>query len=96
MPIGPELHDGIMESNADAATHAYDHGFALHDFLTGLEVVDDVLGYEIDTAVGPDDGFKLGPFGLSALFGVLLLAFGDFFELRIEDFFGDLGEFYFG
>ena len=84
MPMRPEMEQFPVELDADAPAHADDHRLSFEDLQTLLEVVDDVLGDELESLLGPNDRFELRPLGLQVFDSIGFLALGRFFEIGID------------
>jgi hypothetical protein len=80
VPVGAEGDDGVVELHADAPAHGDDHDLAVQCFEAALEVVDQVLGNEDDTAFGAKQRLQLCPAALELLLALDLLALGHLVE----------------
>ena len=84
VPLRPQLDDLVVEVHTDAAGHAHNHAFAVHNLLSLLEVIDQVLRDQPKSALRADHGLQRCPLGLQLLLVFLFLAFGDLLKIRIE------------
>ena len=73
MPLGPQLHDGLVERDANPAAHADDHALAIERRDPRLEMLHQVLGDEREPLVGADERLDARPFALQSV----LLGLGD-------------------
>ena len=83
-PLRPQFGDGGVEIDRDAAAHGHHHGLAVHDFQPLLEVLDQIVGDQLDAVLGADDGLQLRPFGLELLLALDLFPFGGLVEIEVE------------
>ena len=84
MPVGAELHDLVVEVNADSAAHADDHRLAVHRFESFLKVVYEVFGDGPKPLLRADDGFHRSPLRAQPLPPLYFFAFRRFLEVRID------------
>jgi hypothetical protein len=81
MPVGPQLHDLLVQIDADAAAHADCHRFPFQRLLPLVEMFNEILRNQLDALFGPDNRFQGSPLRLEFLFPMLLLAFSDVLEI---------------
>ena len=84
VPLRAELDDLVVQVDADPPAHADDHALAVDRGESLLEVVDQVLGHELDSLLGPDQRLQACPLALELLLLVQLLALGDLLEVLVE------------
>jgi hypothetical protein len=61
VPRGAQMHDRVVEVNADSSAHADDHCLAVHCAQSLVEMTNEIVGNERDTFLGSYDCFELGP-----------------------------------
>ena len=83
-PLGPQLDQGVVEVDADAAAHADDHRLAVHRLEAFFKVRHQVGGHERDALGITHQRFEGSPLCFQLFLGGLLLAFGDLLKLLIE------------
>ena len=83
-PGGPQLYDGVVEFDADAAAHADDHRLAVHGVEPSLPVIHDVLGDEADALLAADHRFQPRPLALEFLLRGRLFLLGHILEFGID------------
>ena len=84
VPLRAELDDLVVQVDADPPAHADDHALTVDRGESLLEVVDQVLGHELDPLLGPDQRLQACPLALELLLLVQLLALGDLLEVLVE------------
>ena len=84
VPVRAQGDDLSIEVGADTATHADDHGLALHGRLPRLEVLDNVSGNQSNTFRRADHRLHLRPFTLESLLDRDFLTLGHLLELRVD------------
>jgi len=83
-PVGPELHDLVVQVHADPPAHADHHRLAVHRRQALFEVLDQVAGDEGEALLGAHDGLDLRPLALELLLALDLLALGHLLELGVD------------
>src|ERR1700730_13176834 len=80
VPLWSQLHDCVVERDANATAHADDHRLAVEGGYSILKMPNEVLGDQRQALFGANQRFNTRPFPLEAILfslGLILGKFGD-------------------